>query len=38
MVCKPKKKGGLGIKNLQIQNQAFMLKKLHKFYSKADIP
>lgn len=35
---RPKKKGGLGIKNLSLQNDAPLLKQLHKFYSKSDIP
>lgn len=35
---RPKKKGGLGIKNLLLQNDALLLKQLHKFYSKSDIP
>ena len=38
MVCKPKKHGDLGILNLEIQNTALLLKHLHKFFSKADIP
>jgi hypothetical protein len=38
LVCKPKTKGGLGIKNLEIHNQALLLKQLHKFYSKHDTP
>jgi hypothetical protein len=38
MVCKPKNKGGLGIINLQIQNNALLLKQLHKFYNNEDIP
>jgi hypothetical protein len=38
LVCRPKKKGGLGIINFEVQNQALLLKHLHKFYSKADIP
>jgi hypothetical protein len=33
-----KLKGGLGIKNLQVQNDARLLKQLHKFYRKEDIP
>jgi mannosylglycoprotein endo-beta-mannosidase len=37
-VCRPKQKGGLGIINLEIQNQALLLKMLHKFYTKANIP
>lgn len=35
---RPKKKGGLGIKNLALQNDALLMKQLHKFYSKADVP
>jgi hypothetical protein len=31
LVCRPKKKGGLGIKNLEIHNQALLVKQLHKF-------
>ena len=38
LVQRPKHKGGLGIKNLKLQNDALLLKHLHKFYSKADIP
>lgn len=34
MVCVPKKKGGLGILNLKLQNQGLFLKYLHKFYNK----
>jgi mannosylglycoprotein endo-beta-mannosidase len=32
-VCKPKKQGGLGVLNLEIQNKALLLKILHKFYN-----
>jgi hypothetical protein len=38
LVCRSKKKGGLGIINFVLHNQALLLKQLHKFYSKADIP
>ena len=38
MVCRPKKKGGLGVLNLQIQNKALLLKYLHKFIHKQDVP
>jgi hypothetical protein len=31
-------KGGLGIINFQHQNEAILIKHLHKFYSKKDIP
>jgi hypothetical protein len=37
-VCHPKKHGGLGVLNLEIQNKALLMKQLHKFYSKADVP
>lgn len=35
---RPKQKGGLGIKNPLLQNDALLLKQLHKFYSNSDIP
>jgi hypothetical protein len=38
MVCLPKKQGGLGVIDLNTHNEAMLLKFLHKFYSKADIP
>jgi hypothetical protein len=38
MVCKPKKKGCLGIINMQVQNTALLLKHLDKFYNNEDIP
>lgn len=38
MVCRPKNKGGLGILNLRIQNEALLLKHISKFYNKVDIP
>jgi hypothetical protein len=38
LVCKPKKKGGLVILDFKIQNQALLLKYLHKFFHKHDIP
>jgi hypothetical protein len=38
MVCKTKKKGGLGILNLKIKNEGLLLKYLHKFYNKEDTP
>jgi hypothetical protein len=37
-VCLPKKEGGLGVLNLHTHNDSLLLKFLHKFYSKADIP
>lgn len=38
MVIKLKKKGGLGVKNLRLQNDALLMKQLHKFYGKAKVP
>lgn len=38
MVTIPKKQGGLGVTNLSTHNDAMLLKYLHKFYTKADIP
>ena len=37
-VTTPKDKGGLGIKNLRMMNEALLLKHLHKFYNKMDVP
>lgn len=37
-VCKPKMKGGLGVINLSIQNQALLLKFLDKFYNRRKVP
>jgi hypothetical protein len=37
-VCRPKNKGGLGIINFEVQNQALLLKQLHKFYWWAEVP
>jgi hypothetical protein len=34
----PKKDGGLGIIDLQKQNEALLMKNLHKFFNKLDIP
>ena len=38
MVCKPKKKGGLGIMDLHLQNKALLIKFLDKFYNNAEVP
>jgi len=38
MVCMPKKEGGLGVLNLRTQNDALLLKHLHKFFNRYDIP
>jgi len=37
-VCKPKNKGGLGVINLKLQNDALLLKHLDKFYNKKELP
>ena len=38
MVCLPKEEGGLGVLNLKTQNEAMLLKNLHKFFNKVDTP
>ena len=38
MVCRPKSKGGLGIVDLKLQNQGLLLKQLHKFFNRMDVP
>ena len=38
MVCLPKSEGGLGVLNLRTQNEALLLKYLHKFFNRMDIP
>lgn len=38
MVTKSKEDGGLGILDLKTQNEALLLKHLHKFFNRADIP
>ena len=37
-VQKPKDKGGLGVINLRLQNDALLMKQLHKFYNRMEIP
>ena len=36
MVCLPKEEGGLGVLNLKTENEALLLKNLHKFYNKVE--
>lgn len=36
-VCLPKEEGGLGVLKLGTQNEALLIKFLHKFFNKADI-
>ena len=38
LVCLPKVEGGLGVLNLRTQNKVLLLKYLHKFFNRADIP
>jgi hypothetical protein len=38
LVCKPKRKGGLGVIKLRLQNDALLMKILDKFFSKAYLP
>jgi hypothetical protein len=38
MVCIPKKQGGIVVLDLTIHNEVMLLKFLHKFFSRADIP
>ena len=38
MVCIPKEEGGLGIINIEAQNQSLLMKNLDKLYNKKDIP
>src|SRR3954462_12997695 len=38
LVCRSKNKRGIGILNLQLQNQALLMKHLNKLYNKEDVP
>jgi hypothetical protein len=38
MVCRSREEGGLGIINIKTQNEALLLKHLHKFFNKEDLP
>lgn len=38
LVCRPKTHGGLGIINIKTQNIALLLKFLHNFYNRKDLP
>jgi hypothetical protein len=38
MVCASKKNGGLGVLDLQTQNESLLVKHLHKFFNKVDTP
>ena len=37
-VIRSKDEGGLGVLDLKSQNEALLLKNLHKFFNRADIP
>jgi hypothetical protein len=37
-VTRPKMKGGLGVIKLRVHNEVLLLKNLHKFFNKADLP
>ena len=37
-VCRPENQGGLGVLNINIQNYALLLKNLHKFFNRNNIP
>jgi hypothetical protein len=38
LVCLPKDQGGLGVINLIVQNNYLLMKHLHKFFKRANIP
>lgn len=38
MVCVPKEEGGMGVIDLERQNKALLMKNLHKFFNKHDLP
>jgi hypothetical protein len=38
LVARPKMKGGLGVIHLRLQNNALLMKNLHKFFNKAYLP
>lgn len=37
-VIKPKDKGGLGVLKLKLQNDTLLIKELHNFYNREDVP
>ena len=37
-ICLPKRQGGLGVLDIQIHNQTLLMKFLHKFLNREDIP
>jgi hypothetical protein len=38
MVCLPKEEGGLGFIDLNAQNKSLLMKQLHKFFNKSNVP
>jgi len=38
LVCRSKEEGGLGALNLRTQNEALLMKFLHKFFNREDLP
>jgi hypothetical protein len=38
MITKPKAQGGLGVLKLKTQNDALLMKSLHKFFNRLNIP
>jgi len=38
VVCRTREEGGLGVLNIKTQNEALLIKHLHKFFNKEDIP
>ena len=38
MACRPKRSGGLGILDFRKQNEGLLIKQLHKFFNREDIP
>lgn len=38
MVCHPKTHGVLGVINLQVESDALLMKYVHKFYNRMDLP
>jgi hypothetical protein len=37
-ICRPKNQGGLGVLDLTTQNEVLLLKNIHKFFNRLDIP
>lgn len=37
-VCREKEEGGLGVLNIKTQNEALLIKHLHKFFNREGVP